>query len=184
MTQLWECMSGSSDFAGLTATDMQDMMDGIFNTDGQKKQWQKIPAIRPSHYKNKKNQPPLADIGWLVPGAIVLNSKAHAVLGDFLAPFGEMLEMTCDAEVCYFYNVTNLVACIDFDKSEKTPSGLSVRKAEFFDSAIPEGLQIFKDPLTAGSRIYLTATAKDAFERAIVANGLTGLHFFEAGKKF
>jgi hypothetical protein len=184
MVQLWECMSGSNDFAGLTPQDMPDMMAGMFNTDGESKKWQKIPLIVPTFYKGKKKQPPLADIAWLTPGAIVLNSKASAVLRTFLLKFGELLEMSCAGEINYFYNVTNVISCIDFDGSEKTPSGQSVRQAAFFSHAIPQDTQIFKDPLTAGSRIYLTQAAKDALEKLIAENGLTGLRFFEAGKKF
>jgi hypothetical protein len=44
--------------------------------------------------------------------------------------------------------------------------------------------QIFKDPRTAGGRIYLTQAAKAIFETSIAENSLTGLRFFEAEKKF
>ena len=61
---------------------------------------------------------------------------------------------------------------------------MSIIKAEFSQDAIPQGAQIFKDPLTVGGRIYLTQEAKAIFEGLIAENDLTGLRFFEAGKKF
>lgn len=146
--------------------------------------WASPPRIRKFVDKKPKNNMPQADFGWLLPGTIILSEKAHVVAKEFFLQFGELLLLDCDGEARYFYNVTNIVSCIDFEKSEKSSTGKSVLKAEFLQDAIPESAQIFKDPLTAKGRIYLTQAAKDVLEEIIAENELTGLRFFEAGKKY
>lgn len=181
MVQLWELTSGGvAGFANLTSKNQEDLISGMFNTDGKPKAWGKVPSIEPTFYKGKKPQPPLADIGWFAPGAVILNEKALAALKDFLSGFGEFLEMECQGLPRYFYNVTNLVSCVDFEKSEKIET--AVIRPEFIADAIPADAQVFKDPLTAGGRIYATRAAREILEGIVMQNGLTGLRFHEAGK--
>ncbi len=181
MEQLWELTSGGvAGFANLTSKNYEDLLGGMFNTDGKPKAWGKVPSVEPTFYKGKKPQPPTADIGWFTPGTIILNGKALAVLNDFLSRFGEFLEMDCQGSPRYFYNVTNLVSCVDFEKSEKIET--AVTKPEFILDAIPADAQVFKDPLTAGGRIYATRAAREVLEGIIAENALTGLRFHEAGK--
>ena len=76
--------------------------------------------------KNRKKQLPLGDISFIMGASMVLNGKAHAALGAFLQPFGEFLELDLVDEastdggdqLLHFYNVTRLIPCIDFDRSE------------------------------------------------------------------
>lgn len=183
MVQLWECIGGGgNDFGGLTFKDDEDLLNNLFEINGRKKDFGKIPRIMPTVYKKVKKQPPVADIGNLVPGAIILNTKAYFALKDFLLQFGELLELDCEGEKRYFYNITNLISVIDYDKSRKI--GTAVVNAEFLQDAIPHDAQILKDPLTARTRIYLTQPAKAMLEQMVSENSLTGLRFFEAGTKF
>ncbi len=185
MSQLWELTSGGdNNFATLMCENDDDVWNNFFSTNGDLLHWTKVPMVLPVINKKRKKQLPVPDIAWLVPGTIILRPKAYAVLKDFLSKFGQLLELDCAGETNYFYNVTNVVSCIDFDRSGKSSTGRSVLKAEFLPEAIPQDAQIFKDPLTASSRICLTQAAKDTLEKIIAENGLTGLRFFEAGKKF
>ena len=111
----------------------------------------------------------------------MLNERAKNELADFLLQFGELLEVDCAGEVKYFYNVTNIVSCIDYENSTKR--GTAVTKAVFLAQAIPSDAQIFKDPLTANARTYLTSAAKAILEHRIAAAQLTGLEIFEAGTR-
>jgi hypothetical protein len=185
MVQFWELTSGGdNNFATLMCQNEDDVWNNFFATDGKPLHWAKVPMVLPVINKKRKKQLPVPDIAWLLPGTIILGQKAYSVLKDFLPQFGQLLALDCAGEASYFYNVTNIVSCIDFDRSEKSSTGKSILKAEFRQEAIPQDVQIFKDPLTASGRIYLTQAAKDALEKLIAENGLTGLRFFEAGKKF
>lgn len=183
MEKLWEFTSGgTNNFSVYVYANEEDSFAGIFITNGKPIHWETRPYVQAYVDKKKKVQKPQADIGWFVPGTIILNGKAYAVLKDFLLQFGELLEIDCGGEVRYFYNITNIIPCIDFEKSGKI--GTAVVKAEFFQDKIPKDAQIFKDPLTVGGRMYLSQAAKDILEKIIADNELTGFLFFEAGKKF
>ena len=137
--------------------------------------------MQPFVEKRRKKQKPQADIGYLTAGTFFLNDKAKNALADFLLQFGELLEVACENEVKYYYNVTNLISCIDYEKSEKI--GQSVIKAFFLPTAIPHDAQVFKDPLTVGTAIYLTTSAKAILEQRIADAQLTGLRIFAAGTR-
>lgn len=167
MKQLWEFIAGSNDFCPYVHFDPDDAYNGLFETNGKPMQWTATPRIKKFVDRKPKNNMPQADFGWLLPGTIILSEKAHSLLKDFLQQFGELLFLDCDGEARYFYNITNLVSCIDFEKSEKSSSGKSILKAEFLQDAIPDSAQIFKDPRTAGGRMYLTQAAKEMLDAII-----------------
>lgn len=172
--------SGINDFTPLVYASAEDALGEPFATDGKPRHWQKKPCVQPNWNKRRKKQKPIADFGLIAPGGIALSEKAYKAVGEFLGQFGQLLEVDCCGEVRYWYNVTNLVSCIDFDKSEKIED--AVTKAAFLPAAIPTGIQILKDPLTASTRIYLTDAAKEILEKTISDAGLTGLAFFKAGE--
>ncbi len=91
-----------------------------------------------------------------------------------------MLELDCQGEIEYFYNVTNLISCIDYEKSEKT--GTSVTQETFITKAIPHEACVFKAPETAATSIYLNQAGKEKFEQIASAANLFGARFVEAGK--
>jgi hypothetical protein len=182
MKQLWECIAGSNDFCPYAYNSEDDAASDLFDTNGKPKIWASTPLIKKYVPKKVKDRKPQADFGWLSPGTVILSEKAWATLKEFLLQFGELLLLDCEGEARYFYNITNLVPCIDYEKSEKIET--AVIKAKFLQAAIPDSAQIFKDPRTASGRMYLTQAAKDILEKAIAEHGLTGLWFFEAGTKF
>jgi hypothetical protein len=122
----------------------------------------------------KKKQKPRADVITFVPGALVLNERAKAALGPFLSQFGQLLEMHCGGETLYFYNVVNLVDCVDAARSEKCESG-EIEMEAFDESNVPVEPSVFKDPLTASVRIYVNDAGRRAVERIVAEAGLTGL---------
>ena len=105
-----------------------------------------------------------------------MSSRALDVLGPFLGRFGQLLEVQTagGAEFRHLYNVTQLVKCVDPERSEKSASG-AVRSEVFYDLNVPRSAAVFKDPLTAGVRIYTNDPGRELIERLASEAGLTGI---------
>lgn len=170
---------GDNRFRAYVFPTPNELRAGVFDVDGHVKHWPSPPRITPFIDKKRKKQLPLPDIGWLLPGTIILNLTAYLALKDILLRFGELLPLACDDEICYFYNVTNLIACIDELASDSIAG--CITQAVFAPAAVQDGVQIFKDPHTVRTSIYLTDEARAALEWVINEKGLTGLRFFVAG---
>ena len=108
------------------------------------------------------------------PGALVLDVSAKLALGSFLSRFGQLLELHHEGEVLWFYNVTNLVGCVDLEKSRKRPSGTIAMEA-FDESQVPPEAAVFKDPVMAHGRIYVNDAGRVEIERIVAHAGLTGI---------
>jgi hypothetical protein len=91
-----------------------------------------------------------------------------------------LLALDCDGATEYFYNVTTLIDCIDPARSVKRSSGSIAREA-FVEQALPHEPAVFKDPLTARTRIYVNDAARDLLQRLIDAAALTGTEFVVPG---
>ena len=172
---VWELRCGSvNDFAMLANVDDQDGDAGLFEARGEPKDWMHRPAVESIVDCKRKKQKPRADVIAFVPGAPVLNEKADKALGPLLSRFGQMLELHCAGETLRFYNVTNLLDCVDAEKSERRRSG-SLAMEAFFDANLPREPAVFKDPLMATIRIYVNDAAKAEIERIVSGAGLTGI---------
>jgi hypothetical protein len=178
---VWELKSGSvNDYAPLVFASEEDVESGMFDTAGAPLAWAKRPQLEVFVESGKKKPKPLADVSALTPGALAMNDRAKAVLEPFLTRFGQFLAMDCAGHTRWFYNVTNLIACIDPERSTRRPSG-SISKEAFFEHAVPVDASVFKDPLTAAASIYVNAAGKEALERLLAKAGITGLAFAEPG---
>jgi hypothetical protein len=104
----------------------------------------------------------------------VLSERARVVLAPFLSRFGQLLELHCPEESLTFYNVTNLVDCIDTERSEKRRSGAIAMEA-FDESNVPIEPAVFKDPRMAAVRIYVNDGGRAEIERIVAAERLTGI---------
>lgn len=183
MSKLWVFSSaGTDDFSVYVHANVEDVRLDIFSTDGKPKDWIYRPRIEVFVDKKRKVQKPQADIGQFTVGTIILNEKAYAALGTFLRKFGQLLEVDCYGQVRYFYNITNLIPVIDFEASDKIET--IVLRPAFQQDKIPADAQIFKDPLMAGTRMFVTQAAKDVLEKIIEEKGLTGLFFYNADVKY
>ena len=175
MVAVWELRCGSvNDFAMLVNIDDDDGDSGMFEARGVPADWMHRPAVEFLVDRKSKKQKPRADVIAFVPGALVLNEKAKAALGPFLSRFGQLLELHCCGEVLYFFNATNLVDCVDVERSEKRRSG-SIAMEVFDESNVPQGAAVFKDSSTAPVRIYVNDGGRAEIERIVAANGLTGI---------
>ncbi len=184
---IWKFNSALNGYTAFLQMIGQSDDEDIFLTDGTPVNWPGRRKIHPHVEKNKKKQMPLADLSYISPGTILLNRKAYDALKDFLSPFGQLLEVECmneggllgdkASEIYYFYNVTNIIACIDFEKSEKI--GHKIIKEAFFTDRIPTDVQIFRDPVRLRTQIYLSELAKEQFVKLIAGAGLVGGKFFQ-----
>ncbi len=179
--QIWDLrIDGVNDYAVLVHAEDDVNFRGLFTTDGKPKHWTTRPKLVAYIEKRKKIAKPRADISYLTSGAIILNEKAHQALRDFLQPFGQFLEVDCNGGIEYFYNVTHLISCIDYEHSEKM--GTAVTQEVFLSNAVPDSPLVFKDPYTVRSYIYLNQAGKEKFEQITRDAGLFGARFVEAGK--
>jgi hypothetical protein len=177
---VWELKNdGIGRFAVLVFSNDVELQLGLFELDGKPKHWAVQPGVE--YFVDKAGSAkPTADISYLEPGAVVLNAKAHQALKDFFLQFGQLLELGCQGEALYFYNVTTLIACIDVDASKK--QGNSIINESFRMDAIPQAPRIFKDPHTAHRRIYVNGAAKQRLEKTIADEQLVGMCFVAVGK--
>lgn len=179
--KVWELRNGQvNETAPLVYANDDEMRSGMFDANGQPLAWKHRPQLAVFKEPRRKQPKPRADISTLRPGALVLNERAHAVLGEFLARYGQLLPLECDGEVEYFYNVTRLIDCVDRERSAKRSSG-SIAKEVFFEQAVPQEAVVFKDPLMARTRIYVNQAAKDLLQKLIGEAALTGVEFVTPG---
>lgn len=172
---IWELRCGSvNDFASIVSRDYDDIEDELFDTDGSPKDWKDRPLVGFAVDKRRKTQKPRADISLLLPGTLVLDYRARDALGPFLSKFGKLLELDCEGEPRWFFNATNLVACVDEAKSEKFEDG-GIMLETFDESKAPKDASVFKDRPTAPVRIYVNEAGKEVVERIVADAGLTGI---------
>lgn len=146
-----------------------------FDLGGLPLHWATRPRLGVFVDKRSRKPKPRADISPFKPGALVLSEKAHQALGDFLAPFGQLLEVEVEGQTEYYYNVTNLIHCLDRGRSKIQPFGF-VETAVLNEAAVPATPAVFKDP-TIQTSIYANDAAKASLEERIAGHGLTGMGF-------
>ena len=179
--KVWELRCADvNDFSALLSVDRQDMMSGLFDADGSTQDWAHRPAVAFRVEKRKKIQKPRANVSLFMPGALVLDAKAHGALGEFLSRFGQLLELHVEdtGETLYFYNVTNLIDCIDMAGSETLSDGGIVLES-FVADALPGAPSIFKDARTAPARIYINDPGREFLDRLVSHGGITGVECAE-----
>ena len=186
--KIWELRCASiNDYSPAVSLDSSDLLAGLFRLNGKPLHWGKVPRIGFEDRSRRKQKQPPADVSIMVPAALVLNARAHKVLSPFLSRFGQLLELHSETGLdprCfyneaepgtrYFYNVTNMVPCVDVEHSERNDLGRIV--SEVLDTSnVPKEATVFKDPATAKFRIYINDAGKAVVDELIASAGLTGI---------
>lgn len=185
---IWELRHASiNDYSPAVSVDKNDVRAKLFRITGEPLRWGKVPHIGFTDSSRKKYKRPPADVSAMVPGALVLNTRAYEVLGPFLAQFGQLLELQTETgldpryfyneaepSTRYFYNVTHLVSCVDLGRSARNDLG-HIRLEVFDTTNVPVEASVFKDPSTARSRIYVNDAGKALIEELVASAGLTGI---------
>ncbi|WP_426688522.1 hypothetical protein [Rhodanobacter ginsengiterrae] len=179
--KVWEFRNGAlNDFAMLVHANESERIAEIFDVNGNPFDWRVRPHATVFVEPRRKRAKPRADISALSPGALVLNAKAKAAIGEFLSKFGQLLELEVDGHLEWFYNVTHVIDCIDLQSSTLRASG-TIAKEQFFANSVPFDPVIFKDPRTARTRIYVNQAAKELLEEQMTSAGISGAEFAEPG---
>ncbi len=178
---IWYLMWGSlDDVSTLVHGSKDEIYDHMFDAVGKPIHWTHRPPVKVFIEPRKKKAKPRVDVSVLQPGSLVLNERAKAVLGAFLLQFGQFLELDCEGTVEYFYNVTKVIDCIDYERCDRRVDGWIAKEA-FFEDRLPTAPTVFKDPRTIGSRIYANDPAKAILEALINEAGITGAALVELG---
>jgi len=178
-TNVWELRCGNVNDFSMIVPAGPDVSK--FDVNGQPLDWMSRPVIEYADSRSRgKKKRPVADVAAIGGGAFVLSPHAKEVLGPFLSQFGQLLEVQTagGAEFRYFYNVTNLVPCVDLAASKKSDWG-SLKKEAFDDAAVPRAAAVFKDPNTAAWRMYTNDAGREMLERLASEAALTGLEVGE-----
>ena len=174
---IWEIRPG--DVQGrpvLVAADEQDVDDRTFVTDGSPRDWAHRPPVEFYTRAPKKKQRDPANVLPFTAGTFVLDAKARAAIGGFLSRFGQLLELhrTPDGETLYMFNCTNVIDCLDLDRTQKTEDG-RIKLEAIDESKVPDEPTVFKAPQTARVRNYLNDAAKAVIEQCVNAAGVCGI---------
>jgi hypothetical protein len=152
-----------------------------FGGDGSLLNWRRRPALELLVGRGRKKPKPRADLSPFMPGALVLSAEAKEALGAFLASFGQLLELSVEGKIEYFYNVTHVLNCIDPSLSARRPEG-TIAKEVFNMAVVPNTPTVFKDQLNLG-KIYVNDAGKAALEQLVAEHGITGMSFRQAGQR-
>lgn len=147
-------------------------------TPGMPLEWQARPELVAFAPEGRKKLPPRADVSPFTAAGLVVNEKVRAALGDFLTQFGQLLEISVDGKTEYYYNVTNVVPCIDAEHSEIEAGYVEV--PVFKEQLVPTEPSIFIEP-AIHSRIFVNDAAKSILEGRIAANKIRGMDFKQWG---
>ena len=176
--KVWQLRCANVNDFSMIVPAMESRLEGLFShIDGRSIDWAYPPVVEYSDARSRgKKKRPVADVGAMQPGVLILSERAENALGPFLGQFGQMLKVQTSggADFRFLYNVTNLVKCIDMERSEKTPSG-AIWNEVFYDINIPRSASIFKDPSTAMRRIYTNDAGKSMIDQLATEAGLTGI---------
>jgi len=175
--RVWELRAGDVDDYAMIVPAIEDVAK--FDVNGQSLHWISPPVIEYADSRSRsrvKKKRPVADVATPGAGALVLSQRAVDALGGFLSSFGQLLRVQTagGAEFRYFYNVTNLVKCVDVGRSEKDATG-AITTEVFYDLNVPREPAVFKDPLTASTRLYVNDAGRELLERLASEAGLSGL---------
>jgi len=173
---VWEIRPGDMDNRPvLVAGDKSDVAKGFFDFEGQLKDWMHRPPVELfSRVKAKSKLREPANVMAFMAGTLVLDAKARAAIGGFLSRFGQLLELHHGGETLYAFNCTNLLECVDQNKTRRDEFGTVILEA-FDEAKVPKTAAVFKDPSTAAIRIYANEAAKEAIERLSSDAGLSGI---------
>ncbi len=179
---VWQLTTGrTAEVATLVIPEADQVIGSMkrFGGDGSMLEWEAPVRLDAQVGKGKKLKP-LGDLGPFLPGALVLGEKAYAAFQPFLSQFGQLLKLDVNGGPHWFFNVTNLVPCIDRERSEQRPGG-TIGKEAFIESDVPVEAAVFKDPITARGRIYVNDSGKQVLEDAAARAGVQGVRFLRAG---
>ncbi len=138
----------------------------------------KFAFILPSKYKDEVNKP-IGDIFSIEVSSFILNEYAFNILFPYLKEHSQIFRIKNQNSIFYVINVTDVIDCLDYDKSEikRFPSSgrvMRVIKYSFIKDKL-KNATIFKLPEFVKTNCYVTKEFKNAVEE----NHIKGFKFEE-----
>lgn len=134
------------------------------------------PELYPSAHHTEKDK----EIGDVIPvdvSAVVVNQCCFEVIKPLVLKAAQILPAKWEAQKLFVLNVTNVIDCLDHEKSKVkrfAGSGRIMRVEEYaFYREMLKNASIFKIPEEAHTHPYVT----DAFKDLIEQNGIKGFQF-------
>ena len=88
--------------------------------------------------------------------------------------------MDCESERLWFYDITNVVPCIDEERSARKPR--SHFEGGTLEDRVPVEATVFEDPLIAAGKLRVNDAAKARLESLISDSDIVGSAFLERGR--
>lgn len=149
-----------------------------YEFEGKPAKSRKFDSIRPSEYKDEVYKP-IGDVFSIDTSSYIINEKAYKVLYPYLKNHSQTFQLKNEDKMFYVINVTDIIDCLDYDKSEIKyfPSSgriMNVEKYAFHNKKL-KNATIFKLPEFLKGISYVTEEFKDVVEE----NYITGFKFKE-----
>lgn len=141
--------------------------------------WSTRPRLAAIEDQGRRKRRPRADVSPFTSPGLIVNAKVHDALGEFLRRFGQLLEVDVDGQTEYYYNVTNVLECLDRERSEKEAH--YIEHPVFHESLVAESPVVFVEPELPG-RIFVNDSARKILEDAIAESGIIGMSFKLTGR--
>lgn len=134
--------------------------------------------ILPSEYEDEVNKP-IGDVFSVEVSSFILNEYAFNILNPYLKGHTQVFRLKNQDDVLYVINVTDIIDCLDYDKSEikRFPSSGRVMKViEYsFHKDKLKNATIFKLPEFVKTTCYVT----EEFKKATEENNIKGFKYEE-----
>lgn len=138
----------------------------------------KFALIVPSEYEDEVNKP-FGDVFSVEVSSFILNEYAFNILNPYLKGHTQIFKIKNQDSLFYVINVTDVIDCLDYDKSEikRFPSSgrvMKVTKYSFIKSKLNNAI-IFKLPEFVKTTCYVT----EEFKKIVEENKINGFKFEE-----
>jgi len=149
-----------------------------YEFEGERVENRKFDLIRPSEYKDEIDKP-IGDVFSIEPSSYIINEKAYDILYPYLKNHCQIFKINNDGATFYVINVTDLIDCLDYDKSEikRFPSSGRVMRVIKYVFKIEKlkNVTIFKLPEFPKAISYVT----EKFKNVVEENNIKGFKFKE-----
>ena len=134
--------------------------------------------IYPSKYKDEIDKP-IGDVFSVEVSSFILNEKSYKILYPYIKNEAQIFKVKCENDNLYVVNITNIIDCLDYNKSEikRFPSSGRVMRVVKYVFKIEKlkNTIIFKLPEFPKGISYVT----ESFKNVVEENNIKGFKFKE-----
>lgn len=131
-----------------------------------------------SKYKEEIEKP-IGDVSSISTSSYIINEKAYKVLYPYLKEHSQIFQLKNENKIFYVINVTDIIDCLDYEKSEvkyfsSSNRVMDIEKYAFHSEKLKKAT-IFKIPEFPKGISYVT----EEFKKVVEENNITGFKFKE-----